>query len=227
MKRTVLTLVLVCLLGWVHPVQATPITYTETVTGTGTFGTSTFANALVTLTLAGDTSLVVGSAPHFDQVGSATVGVAGVGLATFINPVFVVDDWGVGAIWFGTDPSLFPDRIVAVANPVVCRCLLRPHDRVRADYRRATLQPIRAVSDHRWPLRADFTEWSGTLHRDHDRTRTRHVAAARQGPRRRGPAAVQASRIAFHSCAFRERSRPQVAERGNSITYEAAGRPIV
>ena len=47
MKRLVLTVAAVALFGWVTPVQATPIAYTETVTGTGTLDGISFTNALV------------------------------------------------------------------------------------------------------------------------------------------------------------------------------------
>ena len=92
MKRIVLTLVTVSLFGWVNPVRATPITYVETGTASGTLGVlGAFTNALVTVTLTGDTSNVTpgpGGLSVFlvNPASSAIVRVAGLGTATLNNP---------------------------------------------------------------------------------------------------------------------------------------------
>jgi hypothetical protein len=48
MKR-LLTGIAIALLGWAGSAQATPITYTETATGTGVLDGTHFNNALVTI----------------------------------------------------------------------------------------------------------------------------------------------------------------------------------
>ncbi len=80
------------------PSQADPITYTETATGTGCFGsgittctTPNFTNALVTITLTGDTNTVTNPVSGiFENIGAAgtvTLAVAGLGSATFTDQV--------------------------------------------------------------------------------------------------------------------------------------------
>ena len=85
MRRLALTLA-IGLLSLAHQAQATPITYTDTVTGTGALGALPFTNALVTISLTGDTSTVFGD-PIPRDFGSATVNVSGVGTATFTDPL--------------------------------------------------------------------------------------------------------------------------------------------
>ena len=87
------TVILGSLLGTVGNAEAVPITYTEQVVGTGSLGSSTFTNALVTITFTGDTENVF--TPVFgvlaNSVGTAAVTVPGLGLATFIDRVAVFD----------------------------------------------------------------------------------------------------------------------------------------
>src|SRR5262245_61163426 len=81
--------------------DATPITYTVQATADGQLGTSTFTNALVTLTFTGDTSTVmpgsgfinpIGPVSFITAPGTATLNVAGIGTGTFVGPAaaFVV-----------------------------------------------------------------------------------------------------------------------------------------
>jgi hypothetical protein len=105
MKGFVLTVAAVALFGWVTPVLATPITYTEIVTGTGTLDTTPFTNALVTVTLTGDTTTVLSSGgpfgpctPCFTNAGIATVNVFGVGTDTFTDSMVVWDNPAVNSI---------------------------------------------------------------------------------------------------------------------------------
>jgi hypothetical protein len=87
MKRLLVATATCVVLAWVTPARATPITYTEQLTGTGTIGGSTFTNALVTINLFGDTSTVSGSPGSFERdFGTATVTVFGFGTATFTDP---------------------------------------------------------------------------------------------------------------------------------------------
>jgi hypothetical protein len=94
MKRLMLTLASALLVGWATPVQATPITYTVTTTGTGTLNGTPFTTALVTVTLTGDTSTVTAGsgalAGTLLSPGRATVTVVGVGTATFTHPTEAV-----------------------------------------------------------------------------------------------------------------------------------------
>jgi hypothetical protein len=93
MKRLVLTVATVVLLAWVTPVQATPITYMETATATGSLGGLTFTDSFVTITLTADTSTVSGTAGilhPYTNPGSATVNVSGV-TGTFTNPMAAVE----------------------------------------------------------------------------------------------------------------------------------------
>src|SRR3977135_3128278 len=98
MKRLVLTIVAkesVSLFGTVPLVQATPITYTEQAVATGRLGASAFTDALVTLSLTTDTSAVTGP-PGFSNVSGGTppVNVAGLGTATFTDPINILDNNG-------------------------------------------------------------------------------------------------------------------------------------
>jgi hypothetical protein len=118
MKRLVLTVVAVALLGWVTPVQATPITYIEKVTGTGTLDGTSFTNALVTLTLTGDTSTITSGVPFglspggVVDPGSVTVNVFGVGTDTFTDPLWVFDAPAVTAV--GIEDFTLPGAILDI-----------------------------------------------------------------------------------------------------------------
>jgi hypothetical protein len=65
--------------------SAGPITYMDQVVASGTLGGTPFTNALVIVTLVGDTGNVVSSPPVFYNLGTATVNVAGIGVATFTD----------------------------------------------------------------------------------------------------------------------------------------------
>ena len=84
------------------PVLAFPITYTEQGTASGCLGATkagttitcpagdAFTNATVTLSITGDTTRVTGTPPStptiFENFGTVTVNVSGVGSATFTDP---------------------------------------------------------------------------------------------------------------------------------------------
>ncbi len=73
--------------------SATPITYTESATVSGSLGSTAFRNALVTLTMSTDTtSAFFDAGGVFRNVGSATVSVSGVGSATFTDSIDVFDN---------------------------------------------------------------------------------------------------------------------------------------
>ncbi len=96
MTRLVLTIAAAILLGSATqvPAQAAPITYTLTTTATGTLGAKSFTNAVVTVTLTGDTSNVTaGPAPYTDvwvNSGAATVSVVGIGTGTFTDSIQII-----------------------------------------------------------------------------------------------------------------------------------------
>ena len=90
MRRLALTLA-IGFLGLPYPAHAAPITYTDTITGTGALGPLSFTSALVTIALIGDTATVFGD-PVPRDFGSATVSVSGVGTATFTDPLMWVID---------------------------------------------------------------------------------------------------------------------------------------
>ena len=78
-------------LGLASPSHAAQITYTVAAIATGTLGGSPFMDALVTVTLVGDTSTVFQPIPDGlpdlrANRGTATVTIAGVGSATFNHP---------------------------------------------------------------------------------------------------------------------------------------------
>jgi hypothetical protein len=93
MKRLLLTIA-ACALLCSAQVQAGPITYTLTTTASGTLGASSFTNALVTVTLTGDTSNVTAGPDPFNDLlvnpGSATVSVSGLGTATFTGSIEII-----------------------------------------------------------------------------------------------------------------------------------------
>ena len=101
--RALFTALTVALCFSVAQVQADPITYTLSSDVSGTLGGMSFTDALVTITLIGDTANVVpGPVPFTDVVentGAATVDVSGIGTATFTDSVGIIDTL--------TDTSIF------------------------------------------------------------------------------------------------------------------------
>jgi hypothetical protein len=91
MKRFLVgTIATIGILGTAAPTLADPITYTETSIASGSLGGTTFTDALITLTLIGDTTGVVQPLP--DELpdfrynpGTATITIAGLGTATIFN----------------------------------------------------------------------------------------------------------------------------------------------
>lgn len=81
-----------------------PITYTEQVVASGTLGTATFTDALITIGLSGDTGNVTGGSGFFtNMVGTFTVDISGVGEAVFTDSmeVFVNQAFSPPAAGFG------------------------------------------------------------------------------------------------------------------------------
>jgi hypothetical protein len=97
MKRTILVLLAAVAVLLCGPRQANAdgITYTESVTATGSIGATIFTNALVTITFVGDTSNVTGSPGFFsNSVGTAALTIGGIGPFTFTGSLRVFDNQG-------------------------------------------------------------------------------------------------------------------------------------
>ena len=95
--------------------SAAPIAYTLTSTGTGTLGGVPFTDAVVTVTLVGDTSNVITSIvvppnPWLFNPGTATVNVAGLGTATFTDSI------GIFSTFNDPNPDLFGVPVVAIID---------------------------------------------------------------------------------------------------------------
>jgi hypothetical protein len=83
--RTALALDVAVSMSWAVPALAVPITYTETVTATGSLGGVAFSNAAIVLTMHNDTTNVIGGPSFFENLGIVTVSVNGGSPMTFTN----------------------------------------------------------------------------------------------------------------------------------------------
>jgi hypothetical protein len=98
MKRTILILAALALLIYGgRPVGAMPITYEEKAVGTGSLGSTSFTDTLVTITFVGDTTNVVLINPGLfrNPVGTATADVANTGTATFTDTMIAFINYNV------------------------------------------------------------------------------------------------------------------------------------
>ncbi len=77
-------------------VEAGPITYTETVTGSGSLDGQGFTNALITITGTGDTTNISGSGPLRINIVSTTVTIAGGNSDTFQDVIQAVANNNAG-----------------------------------------------------------------------------------------------------------------------------------
>jgi hypothetical protein len=89
MRMIAATLAAVFALAGSRQAEAAPITYFESLTTDGVLGGTAFTNELVTLAFTADTSNVTSSSgPRFTNIPSvSTVTVAGIGSATFSDPL--------------------------------------------------------------------------------------------------------------------------------------------
>src|SRR5262245_64992698 len=96
------------LLACVPSADASPITYIETATATGTLGATPFTNALVTLTLVADTSTVgpgAGGLSAFQvNPGAATISIGSLGTFLMMG--------GAGVEAFSTYHALFSGQSI-------------------------------------------------------------------------------------------------------------------
>ena len=102
MKRTLVAIAIVAVLAFGSTAAfAGTITYTESATATGTIGGVAYTDALVTLTLVGDTANVTGGSGFFtNAVGTFMLSIAGVGSGTFTDSMYVFDNQGAVAAGF-------------------------------------------------------------------------------------------------------------------------------
>jgi hypothetical protein len=134
-------IVLGLIIGMPGLAGATPVTYIESGTGSGTLGTAAFTDALVTITMVGDTSNITGGPTFFSNtVGTFTLNVAGVGTATFtdsmevfVNQTFAPPAAGIGDLSQGPasvldtlDSSFGSYALTAPFGPVTNTAFIRP-----------------------------------------------------------------------------------------------------
>jgi hypothetical protein len=115
-KNVLWSFVFVLFAAWVRPAWAVPITYTATATLSGKIGSTSFTNAAVTVTLTGDTANVTVPPSPFPStslvnIGTATINIAGVGTATFTDPVEVFSRYTTPV-----GPSTQPLAIIATLD---------------------------------------------------------------------------------------------------------------
>jgi hypothetical protein len=108
-RTLIIALVLLGTLLWTSsPALADSVTYTETDVATGSLGGTSFSDALVTITLLGDTSTsTTGIFGALEVFGPATVTVDGIGTASFTDSLAAFDTSIFGAAGI-LDSSLGP-----------------------------------------------------------------------------------------------------------------------
>ena len=144
-RTLIIALVLLGTLLWTSsPALADSATYTETTVASGSLGGASFSDALVTITLLGDTSTsttdpFLGALEVF---GPATVTVDGIGTASFTDSLAVFDnqpygvagifDSSVGAIGLDvldtTDPAFGTYDLTTNIGPITDSSLFNPDD---------------------------------------------------------------------------------------------------
>jgi hypothetical protein len=117
MKRLAFLAVVACLWAGALPGsgRAGPISYTETFTASGTLGTQSFTDAMVTITGTGDTANISASGANFFNPVTATVTIAGIGTANITDSMFAECRVGFKESGF-TDESIFPGPGIYTAN---------------------------------------------------------------------------------------------------------------
>lgn len=116
MTRAVLTILAAVFCSSATLVYGSPISYSLTTTASGTLGGSSFTNAIVTVTLNGDTANVMpGPSPFTDIVvnqGNAAVNVSGIGTGTFTDPIVIASTLNDLTI-FGTPTVIIVDNTIS------------------------------------------------------------------------------------------------------------------
>ena len=143
-RTLIIALVLLGTLLWTSsPALADSATYTETTVASGSLGGASFSDALVTITLLGDTSTsTTGIFGALEVFGPATVTVDGIGTASFTDSLAVFDnqpygvagifDSSVGAIGLDvldtTDPAFGTYDLTTNIGPITDSSLFNPDD---------------------------------------------------------------------------------------------------
>jgi PEP-CTERM motif len=100
--------------------RAAPIIYTEQGTGSGSLGGTSFTNAFIMIVVTGDSAAAfttIGSPGLFENIGTATVAVTGLGSATFTNQMVAFDSQLVD--WAGIADHTHLDLLTLVTvNPL-------------------------------------------------------------------------------------------------------------
>ena len=79
------------LLGITAPAKADIITYILSGTNSGKIGATTFTNALITLSITGNTDAVIGAGSGiFENTGTGTITIGGLGTATVTDPLAII-----------------------------------------------------------------------------------------------------------------------------------------
>jgi len=141
-RTLIIALVLLGTLLWTSsPALADGATYTETAVASGSLGGASFSDALVTITLVGDTSTLT-TDPLFGALevfGPATVTVDGIGTASFTDSLAVFDNqpYGVAGIFDSslvldvldtTDPAFGTYDLTTNIGPITDSSLFNPDD---------------------------------------------------------------------------------------------------
>jgi hypothetical protein len=140
-RTLIIALVLLGTLLWTSsPALADGATYTETDVASGSLGGASFSDALVTITLLGDTStLTTGILGALEVFGPATVTVEGIGTASFTDSLAVFDNqpYGVAGIFDSslvldvldtTDPAFGTYDLTTNIGPITDSSLFNPDD---------------------------------------------------------------------------------------------------
>jgi hypothetical protein len=117
-RTLIIALVLLGTLLWTSsPALADGVTYTETDVASGSLGAASFSDALVTITLLGDTStLTTGIFGALEVFGPATVTVDGIGTASFTDSLAVFSTYGAAGI---TDSAGITDTSLGIGLDVL------------------------------------------------------------------------------------------------------------
>ena len=116
-RTACLALVSAALAGFTAPAHAVPITYTETATATGFLDGTPFANALVTITVTGDTAAAPSGVNfQFYPLPGATVTVAGFGSDSLLHSELFVNQVSTPTATVGFADSTGPLSILDTFN---------------------------------------------------------------------------------------------------------------
>ena len=99
----ILLIIAVICIAAVNPGQATPITFSFTGVGSGNLDTTVFTDSLFEVLISADTDDMYISPlgnPRIDAP-SGTIDISGIGIGTFVNPLYVFDNQTTATVGFG------------------------------------------------------------------------------------------------------------------------------